>query len=64
MTVPRSASAQFEVGGSQRLPELDALRGLMLMLMTLSTINATKKLSPRSATQNGNSGASVGFDIV
>jgi hypothetical protein len=36
MTVPGSASAQFEVRGSQRLPELDALRGLMLMLMTLA----------------------------
>src|ERR1700686_5570492 len=29
-------SAQLEVRGSQRLPELDALRGLMLTLMTLA----------------------------
>jgi hypothetical protein len=27
-------TAQLEVRGSQRLPEFDALRGLMLMLMT------------------------------
>jgi hypothetical protein len=36
MTVPGTASAQLEVRGSQRLQELDALRGLMLMLMTLA----------------------------
>lgn len=29
-------TAQLEVRGSQRLPEFDALRGLMLMLMTLA----------------------------
>jgi len=33
--VPRS-TAQSKARGSQRLPELDALRGLMLTLMTLA----------------------------
>jgi hypothetical protein len=36
MTFPDSASEQLKARGSQRLPELDALRGLMLTLMTLA----------------------------
>src|SRR5216683_217220 len=31
-----AGTAHLEVRGSQRLPELDALRGLMLILMTLA----------------------------
>jgi len=42
----------------------DRDRGIMGQKIVMRTRNARKKLSPRSSTQKGNSGASVGLGVV